>query len=137
MATARGGKKSKSPAKPHKEKTYPVWVGNLHENVTDDMLKQKFVGLGTVLSSKVMKDKKGRTKNFGYVNFASKGPAELAAKKLNGFEFMGKVMKTKGPDQLKKEGHMKQMTNFRPYTDCLFFMQGKVCKNGDQVGRLC
>ena len=131
MATAKNG--NKSPAKAHKEKTYPVWIGNLHEDVTDDLLKQKFLGSGKITSVKVMKDKKGRSKNFGYVNFASKTPAERAAKKFNGFEYMGKAMKTKGPEQLKKEGHTKQMKNFRPYTDCLFFMQAKVCKNGDQV----
>ena len=104
MATARGGKKSKlkSPAKPHKEKTYPVWIGNLHEDVTDDLLKQKFVGLGPVLSSKVMRDKNGRSKNFGYVNFAIKGPAELAAKKLNGLNLMGKMMKNQRPGSIEE-----------------------------------
>lgn len=72
-------------------------------------------------------------RGFGYANFQSKGAAETAAKALNGFILSGQRMKTKGPGVLKQEGHasLKMRPNspdYRPYTDCSFFIEGAKCK---------
>ena len=124
MATANANGESK---------TYPVWVGNLHDGVTEGVLKQKFSGFGSIQSCKIMKDEKGKSKNFGFVNFVNKAKAENAAKKMNGCQLSGKVMKTKGPAVLRKEGHLKKAKNYRPLTDCSFFVEGKGCSKGDEV----
>ena len=112
---------------------YPVWVGNLHESVTENVLKQLFSGFGSMKSCAIMKDSKGKTKNFGYVNFTVKSVAENAARKLNGHEIRGKIIKTKGPAVLRKEGYLKMTRNYRPLTDCTFFVLGKGCAKGDEV----
>ena len=112
---------------------YPVWVGNLHDSVTEAVLKQKFSGFGSIDSCKIMKDSKGKTKNFGYVNFTVKSKAENAARKLNGSDVSGKPIKTKGPSVLRKEGYLKRAQNYRPLTDCTFFMDGIHCSKGEEV----
>ena len=112
---------------------YPVWAGNLHDNVTEAILKQRFSGFGSVDSCKIMTDNRGKSKNFGYVNFTVKSIAENAARKLNGCDIEGKPVKTKGPTELRKEGHLKRSQNYRPLTDCTFFINGKGCTKGDEV----
>ena len=72
-------------------------------------------------------------RGFGYANFQSKGAAELAAKALNGSILSGQRIKTKGPSVLKQEGHMSSKMHpnspdYRPYTDCSFFIEGAKCK---------
>lgn len=115
------------------DRSYPVWVGNLHEEVTDAELRQKFSGFGSLKSCVIKRDQSGRSKHFGYVSFHKKDVADRAAKRLLGQKLRGKAMKTKGPSALKKEGHLKKTTDFRPLTDCAFFIDSDSCKNGDKV----
>ena len=129
MATAGKNKSQFTP----KQNLYPVWVGNLHDEITEPVLKQRFSGFGAIDSCKIMRDIKGQSKHFAYVNFINKAKAETAARKLNGFEFLGKPIKTKGPSVLKNEGHLKKKVNYRPLTDCAFYVEGKVCKHGKEV----
>lgn len=128
---ATGYEKKKTPVQ--RDPTHPVWVGNLHELVTEDELKQRFSGFGLITSCVIMKDKMGQSKQFGYINFVQKENAERAAKKLAGYQFHDKPIKTKGPSSLKKEGHLKKAINYRPLTDCSFFLDGNTCKNGNKV----
>ena len=116
--------------------SFPVWVGNLHERVSEDMLRERFSSFGAIISCIIMKDDSNRSKNFGYVNFSNKSDAERAATKLSGFKFNGKPIKTKAPSALKKEGHLKKKTDYRVITDCSFFMSHKICTKGDKVPQL-
>ena len=75
----------------------------------------------------------GRSKSLGYVNFLKKERAENAARKMAGYLLNGQTIQTKGPTKLISEGYLKQAIDYRPYTDCAFFMEGKECKNGLKV----
>ena len=80
-------------------------------------------------------------RGFGYVNFLLEKEAELAAQRLNGFQLWGMTIKTKGPHVLRSEGHLVESppkvqmdaVDYRPFTDCAFFIQRLMCKNGKNV----
>ena len=117
--------------------TYPVWVGSLHESVREKDLMRVFSKHGAVASYRLMRDEQGKSKKFGYINFRSRAEAEKAAKKLAGCKIQGQPIKTKGPRVLQEQGHFKTtpsaVTNYRPLTDCTYFMQGAECKKGKTV----
>lgn len=115
------------------KKGFPVWIGDLHPDVSEKQLKQLFSGFGSIISCYIMKDKHGRQKHFAYVNFTNQQSAEKAAKKLAGYILNGKPIITKGPHLLLSEGFLKMQVDFRPLTDCAFFVDDKMCKNGESV----
>ena len=120
-----------------KTTTYPVWIGNLKETVTEMELKRafnKFTHEGGIASTKIMRDHNGQSKKSGYVNFYSEAEAETAAKAMAGSKIASVPVKTKGPSVLRKEGHLDQSMDHRPITDCLFYMKTGSCKKGEQVG---
>ena len=115
-----------------------MWIGDLHSDVNEKELKQRFSGFGSIVSCHIKNDKHGRNKHSAYVNFSNQESAEKAARKLAGHYFNGKPIKTKGPHQLRSEGYLKTPVDFRPFTDCTFFMEDKVCKYGETVSlHLC
>ncbi|PIN17097.1 Polyadenylate-binding protein (RRM superfamily) [Handroanthus impetiginosus] len=61
-----------------------LYVNNLDESITEDLLKDKFSEHGNVSSAFVMKDKNGKSKGFGFVNFDSHEAAKKAMEALNG-----------------------------------------------------
>lgn len=117
---------------------YPVWVGSLPPNATEVDLVNAFSGCGHVVSVKVMKDGKGKSRQFGYINFAREHDAERAAKYGNVVLVQGRSVSAKGPSELEKEGHYKRKAtaskDYRPLTDCHFFMDKDGCKSKDKVG---
>ena len=81
-------------------------------------------------------------RGFGYVNFYSEAEAEGAASAKQGYILSGIAIKTKGPSVLSYQGHLAKSPsealsppglNFRPLTDCSFFVMGKKCKKGASV----
>lgn len=62
-----------------------LYVKNLDDSVTDDMLRDEFSLYGTITSARVMKDMKdGRSKGFGFVCFATPEESTLAVNEMNG-----------------------------------------------------
>lgn len=62
-----------------------LYVKNLDEAVTDDMLRDEFATIGTITSARVMKDlKTGRSKGFGFVCFSTPEEATRAINEMNG-----------------------------------------------------
>ncbi len=116
--------------------TYPVWVGSLKETVKENDLKRVFSKLGAgaaIASYKVMRDPQGRSRKFGYVNYYKKADAEKAARQATGASIQGVQIQTKGPSVLQKEGFLATVRDFRPLTDCSFFVEGKKCSKGKNV----
>ena len=108
---------------------YPVWVGSLDATVDEAVLTSAFQHFGTIHSVVVQKDEFGRSKCFGYVNFTSQSHAEKAAKTMNSKGVAGKKIKTKGPKVLQTEGYfVSGGTDYRPLTDCRYFMKRGHCK---------
>lgn len=63
-----------------------LYVKNLDDSVTDDMLRDEFAVMGTITSARVMKDmgKDGRSRGFGFVCFSSPEEATRAVNEMNG-----------------------------------------------------
>ena len=81
---------------------------------------------------------------FGYVNYYTEEEAERAASLKQGYKVSGVAIKTKGPRLLSQQGHFNTSPprpdgqsptglNFRPLTDCSFFIMGKKCKKAGSV----
>ena len=62
-----------------------LYVKNLDDSVTDDILRDEFSSMGTITSARVMKDMKdGRSRGFGFVCFSSPEEATRAVNEMNG-----------------------------------------------------
>jgi len=62
-----------------------LYVKNLDETVTDEMLREEFATMGTITSARVMKDlKTGRAKGFGFVCYSTPEEATRAVNEMNG-----------------------------------------------------
>jgi polyadenylate-binding protein len=62
-----------------------LYVKNLDETVSDDLLRDEFATMGTITSARVMKDlKTGRPKGFGFVCYSTPEEATRAVNEMNG-----------------------------------------------------
>lgn len=70
-----------------------LFVGSLAWATTDESLQNFFAQAGNVTSARVIKDKySGRSKGFGFVEFASDEEAKKAKEELNGKELDGRAI---------------------------------------------
>lgn len=61
-----------------------VFVGNLPFGVTDEKLKEEFTRFGNVESARVVTDKHtGRSRGYGFVEFADQGSADASIVGMN------------------------------------------------------
>lgn len=68
-----------------------LFVGNLPWSIDDEGLKNLFEGQGEVVSANVITDRDtGRSRGFGFVEFADEATASAAADALNGSEVDGR-----------------------------------------------
>lgn len=71
-----------------------LYVGNLSYDTTQDGLKELFSQAGEVASAAVISDKfSGRSKGFGFVEFANDEEAVKAIEMFNGKELDGRTLK--------------------------------------------
>jgi len=62
-----------------------LYVKNLDDAVTDDMLRDEFSAMGTITSARVMKDlKSGTSRGFGFVCYSAPEDATRAVNEMNG-----------------------------------------------------
>ncbi|XVE79366.1 hypothetical protein DITRI_Ditri14bG0052500 [Diplodiscus trichospermus] len=61
-----------------------VYVKHINEDVDEDRLKNYFEQYGEVISVKIMRNKKGTSRGFGFVCFSNPLEAEQAIRYLNG-----------------------------------------------------
>lgn len=61
-----------------------LYVKNLDRDITADILREKFSVFGKINSAVVMKDKDGKSKGFGFVDFESGEQAKKALEAMNG-----------------------------------------------------
>ncbi|XP_036388665.1 RNA-binding protein 39-like isoform X3 [Megalops cyprinoides] len=80
-----------------------LYVGSLHFNITEDMLRGIFEPFGRIESIQLMMDSEtGRSKGYGFITFADAECAKKALEQLNGFELAGRPMKV---------GHVTERTD--------------------------
>lgn len=69
-----------------------LYVGNLAHETTEADVRAAFSRFGEVVSTKVMSDRRGRTKGFAYVQMADEQAAVAAMEALRGVELNGRIM---------------------------------------------
>ena len=70
-----------------------LYVGNLSYGTTEEELRDAFAAHGTPDSVKIIVDREtGRSKGFGFVEFADDQQAKAAMSALNGKEFGGRTL---------------------------------------------
>ncbi|XP_016061292.1 PREDICTED: probable RNA-binding protein 23 isoform X2 [Miniopterus natalensis] len=71
-----------------------LYVGSLHCNITEDMLRGIFEPFGKIDNIVLMKDSDtGRSKGYGFITFSDSECARRALEQLNGFELAGRPMR--------------------------------------------
>ncbi|XP_068171851.1 RNA-binding protein 39-like [Antennarius striatus] len=71
-----------------------LYIGSLHFNITEEMLRGIFEPFGRIESIQLMMDSEtGRSKGYGFITFAEAESAKKALEQLNGFELAGRPMK--------------------------------------------
>jgi RNA recognition motif-containing protein len=70
-----------------------LFVGSLSYDTRDDDLRTAFAAYGTPISATIIMDREtGRSKGFGFVEFASADEAKKAIEGLNGKELQGRTI---------------------------------------------
>ena len=74
------------------EQTSPkrLYVGNLSFNTTDETLKAHFADAGEVEKANVIRNRGGKSRGFGIVEYASEDAAKAAIAKFNESTFEGR-----------------------------------------------
>lgn len=68
-----------------------LFVGNLPWSVDDAQLQEMFTQFGEIISARVMSDKfTGRSRGFGFVEFANEADAQKAVEALDGSDLGGR-----------------------------------------------
>ncbi len=71
-----------------------IYVGNLSFDITDSELEEAFSQFGEIVSTVVVKDRdSGRSKGFGFIEFAQEADAQQAKEAMNGKELSGRAIK--------------------------------------------
>ncbi|RWS05863.1 RNA-binding protein 39-like protein [Dinothrombium tinctorium] len=71
-----------------------LYVGSLHFNITEEMLKGIFEPFGRIEKIELQRDPEtGRSKGYGFITFYDAEDAKKALEQLNGFELAGRPMK--------------------------------------------
>ncbi|KAM6983111.1 polyadenylate-binding protein 1-like [Tautogolabrus adspersus] len=86
-----------------------VYVKNFGEDYSDEKLKEVFSSFGRTLSVRVMRDEKGRSRGFGFVNYANHEDAQKAVDEMNGKEINGKsIFAGRAQKRLERQGELKR-----------------------------
>ena len=93
-----GGKnktnKSHSASGGDSSKPVEIYVGNLSYDVNDALLTKQFAKFGVIKSARVVINRhNNKSKGYGFVEMPHRGEAEIAIKKLNNYELLGRPMK--------------------------------------------
>lgn len=73
-----------------------LYIGNLNYRIRENELQLLLGQFGEIVSLKVIKDREtGRSKGFGFVEFADSEAGKQALETLNGTEFEGRPLTLK------------------------------------------
>ncbi|KAJ2547475.1 nuclear localization sequence binding protein [Coemansia sp. RSA 1933] len=107
MEDSEGDSEEKSAKKQKTDgdnKTYTVFVGNLSFSVTDESLATAFGEFGEVVAARVaMQPNSGRSRGFGYVDFASEDAQEKATAATD-FEVEGRTVRMEKTEGQARDG---------------------------------
>lgn len=69
-----------------------IYVGNLAWEVENEDLRNAFLEMGNVVDALVVKNRRGRSKGFGFVEFETAEAAQKAMAEMNGKEVKGRAV---------------------------------------------
>lgn len=75
-----------------KAETFQIWIGNISFDTTEDSLKAKFSEFGNVLSVRIPKKESGRSKGFGFIEYATEDEAKKSIDEMNRKDFEGRTI---------------------------------------------
>lgn len=82
-------------SKPLSQKSDTVFVGNISFECDDNALREAFEGFGNIIGVRLPTDREtGNLKGYGYVQFDSEDAAETAVNEMNGYELLGRGLRT-------------------------------------------
>lgn len=80
-----------------------LYVGSLHFNITEEMLRGIFEPFGKISMIQLIMDQEtGRSKGYGFITYGEAEDAKKALEQMNGFELAGRAMKV---------GHVTERTD--------------------------
>ncbi|XP_063065162.1 embryonic polyadenylate-binding protein-like isoform X7 [Engraulis encrasicolus] len=86
-----------------------VYIKNFGEQYDDEQLKNIFSEFGRTLSVRVMRDERGHSRGFGFVNYENHEDAQKAVEAMNGKELNGKVLYVgRAQKRLERQGELKR-----------------------------
>ncbi|XP_078391400.1 RNA-binding protein 39-like [Cetorhinus maximus] len=90
-----------------------LYVGSLHSNITEEMLRGIFQPFGKIDSLHVIKDPDtGISRGYGFVTFSESDCARRALEQLHGFELAGRPLKVGlVSDRSEQDGQISIMDN--------------------------
>lgn len=81
-----------------------LYVGNLSFDMLDEDLEQAFAEYGEIVSVVIVKDRdSGRSRGFGFVEFADEESAQKAKQALDGKEVKGRALRIDEAREQKRE----------------------------------
>ncbi|ONK75716.1 uncharacterized protein A4U43_C03F19800 [Asparagus officinalis] len=69
-----------------------LYMKNLDQDITEDLIQLKFSEFGKIVSVKIAKDADGNSKGFGFVNFENPDSAKRATEAMNGLLLGSKAL---------------------------------------------
>lgn len=63
-----------------------LYMKNLDQDITEELIELKFSEFGKISNVKIAKDDNGNSKGFGFVNFESPDSAKRAVEAMNGVQ---------------------------------------------------
>merc|ERR1712156_806705 len=99
-----------------------VFVKNFGDELSEEKLTEIFTKFGKITSYKVVKEKDGNSKGFGFVSFEDSEAADKAVEELNGLEIGGKNLfvgraqkKAERQQELKKKFELLKLERLNRY----------------------
>lgn len=94
-----------------------LFVGNLSYNTSEQELRAEFAKCGTVTDLRIITDREtGRSKGFGFVQFATEAEAQVAIQSLDGYSLTGRnlAVRTAEDRAPRPQGQGRGPTQSRP-----------------------
>ncbi|MBA0599265.1 hypothetical protein Gorai_005495 [Gossypium raimondii] len=119
LYVAKFVRKSERTTSSEEEKFTNLYVKNLFDDMTEDLLKEMFSRYGKVCSVVIMKDGNGMSRGFGFVNFQSPDDAKKALEAMNGLQLGSKNLFV-GRAQKKAERTKLLKNKYKDVFNCRF-----------------
>lgn len=86
--------------------SYRIYVGGLHVNITEDMIRSVFEPFGPILKLELMRDRSTNvSRGYAFITYASIKDGQHAVQSLDGFELAGKNLRvSKSNDKNDRQG---------------------------------